>query len=137
MEKITLTKVKDDSIGAALLVGGLTLGSMAMKFANTKVSNPWITPAIAVALGFGVRLMTTNENAKDIGSGVMAAGVADGLKKGLNMLAAKVPALQAVSDSIPTLSGMGRMGEFPIIASQLRGDYAPAEVVSTAALLRR
>lgn len=127
-KKLTIKKAKNELIGAGLLALGLTGGSMAMKFASSKVPSPWLLGVIGLGAGLGIRVMVDNENVKDFGSGVMAAGAADLLKKGLNALAAKVPALQPFSDNIPTLSGPGG---YQMIASSLRGDYADAEVVDT------
>jgi hypothetical protein len=109
---------------------------MLMKLASDYVPG-WLTPLVAIGIGFGARLVFDNSTVKDIGTGVMIAGVIDGTKKVLGKFTPTVPALGPVNNAIPSLSGPG--GEpvyYGFIPQQLRGDFTDVQVVDAQYALR-
>lgn len=135
MKKITLNSVIDEGVGAAGASAGVIGGSLLMKMAAGKV-NPWLLPLIAFGTGYGIRLISTNDTLKDVGTGLLISGVLDGTKKVLTKF--NIAALSPINDNIPALSG-GYVGEidFPVIPGNLRGEYAPAEVMGNPTAMLR
>lgn len=129
MKKVTLESAKNEAIGAIGAGAGVVVGSYAMRMASGKV-NPWLVGLIGLIGGYGIRLMTNNETVKDVGTGLLIAGTLDIAKKTIDQFGASVPMLQTISANIPALSGVGEM-QYQLPMAQLRGDYAPAQVVSS------
>lgn len=101
MKKITLKSATDELVGAGLVSTGVVAGSLAMKMAAGKL-NPWLVPLIGIVGGYGVRLVTDNNNAKDVGTGLLIAGTMDLAKKALDRFGL---GSNVVAQAIPTLSG--------------------------------
>lgn len=136
MKKITVNLVKNELIDAGAASTGVVGGSMLMKLAADYVPG-WLAPLAAIGIGFGARLLSDNSTVKDIGTGVMIAGVIDGTKKVLGKFAPNVPMLAQVNNAIPSLSGPG--GEqvyYGFVPQQLRGDFTDAQVVDAQYALR-
>lgn len=136
-KKITVDSALDELLGSAAAGAGVVGASIAMKMAAGKI-NPWLVTLLGLSAGYGLRLASKNETAKDVGTGILIAGTLDGAKKLLNKFSGKVEALDTINASIPQLSGaVGQTVSF--VPHNLRGEFAAAEVMpnrSPAALLR-
>lgn len=112
MKKITLKSVTDDLAGAGLASIGAIGGYFAMDQVNanfgTKADGTenklvkWLTPAVGFGIGFGARMLTDNQNVKDISTGVIVAGWLDLIKKSLqelNITAVKVPSINGMGNA--------------------------------------
>lgn len=143
-EKLTVKTAVDDVIGGALVGTGVVGASVVMKVASAKFNlNPWLTPAIALALGIGGRIganLVSNKNVKDgikdVSSGFVAAAALDLAYKGLKKfdLLAKLP--DELQTSIPQLSGGDRAQVISVpgfygASDALRGDFQEANVMSS------
>lgn len=134
-KKVTVDSAIDELLGSAAAGVGVVGASIAMRMASGKI-NPWLVTLLGLSAGYGLRLASKNETAKDVGTGILIAGTLDGAKKLLNKFSGKVAALDSINASIPQLSG--GMG-VTFVPQNLRGDFTQAEVLpnrSTAALLR-
>lgn len=133
-KKVTMDSAIDELLGSAAAGAGVVGASIAMRMVSGKV-NPWLVTLLALTSGYGLRLASKNETAKDVGTGILIAGTLDGAKKILNKVSGKVSALDTINQSIPQLSGY--VGQSGFVPKNLRGEYQPAqEVRNPAALLR-
>ena len=107
MKKITLDSVKNEVIGGASAGAGVVGGSLLMKMAGGSLNSisPWLTPLIAILAGYGIRITVDNEMLKDVGTGVLTAGVLAAVKQAITQFGGSVAALQTISASIPQLNG--------------------------------
>lgn len=134
-KKVTMDSAIDELLGSAAAGAGVVGASIAMRMVSGKV-NPWLVTLLALSSGYGLRLASKNETAKDIGTGILIAGTLDGAKKILNKVSGKVAALDTINQSIPQLSGFGQFNP-GFVPKNLRGEYQPAQEVKTPAALLR
>lgn len=136
-KKVTMDSAIDELLGSAAAGAGVVGASIAMKMVSGKI-NPWLVTLLGLSAGYGLRLASKNETAKDVGTGILIAGTLDGAKKLLNKFSGKVAALDTINQSIPQLSGhVGQTINAGFVPRNLRGDFVPAEEVrQPAALLR-
>lgn len=132
-KKVTVDSAIDELLGSAAAASGVVGASIAMKMASGKI-NPWLVTLLGLSAGYGLRLASKNETAKDVGTGILIAGTLDGAKKLLNKFSGKVAALDTINQSIPQLSG--HVGQ-TFVPQNLRGEFVPAEVVQQPAALLR
>lgn len=104
MKAITLKSAKDEAIGALGASLGVVGGSVLMKMASGKL-NPWLVSALGLIAGYGIRLTSSNEMLKDVGTGLLVAGTLDVARKAVDAFGANIPGLSLLSENIPTLSG--------------------------------
>ena len=105
MEKLTLSKAKDESVDYLIASAGAMVGITAMKMATGYGLNKWLVPFIGFAGGIAIKLVTKNPMAKSFGTGLGIAGGLDLGKKGLDFVGAKIPALANLTQNIPGFSG--------------------------------
>lgn len=104
--------------------GGLVLGSIVMKKVGEvlpaslpAIAQKIIPGALGMVLAFLLNKKFSNEYVKNASMGLGLAGFVDVLKK----ITADIPALAQVSNALPTVSGLGRIGYV-----QNDGDYPPS-----------
>lgn len=142
-KKVTMDSAIDELLGSAAAGAGVVGASIAMRMVskNGKV-NPWLVTLLALSSGYGLRLASKNETAKDIGTGILIAGTLDGAKKILNKVTGgkftENSTMDTINKSIPQLSGyVGQTFNPGFVPKNLRGEYQPAQEVKTPAALLR
>jgi len=148
MEKVTLSKAKDEVLDFATVGMGTALGIIAMKFASGYGLNKWLVGSVGLVGGIALRVMGSGM-VKSLGTGLGAAGAADLTKKSVDLVATKVPALKMLSDNLPSFSGfpadpfsfnntnpIGGNGGSNTLLRGMRGpdEYSPVTVVSSTLL---
>lgn len=148
MEKVTISKAKDEALDFFISAFGTSLGIVLMKLATKTGVNQWLVPGIGLVGGVGLRIMGPNAFLKSIGTGVGIAGAADLTKKGLDYAGTKIPALANLTKDVPNFSGFPsdpvnfQRGSYNAINSTILrglrgvGDPVPSQRLLSSKLLR-
>lgn len=105
MEKVTVSKAKDEVLDFFISAFGTSLGIVLMKMATKWGANQWLVPGVGLVGGVGLRVMGKGPFLKAFGTGVGIAGAAHLTKKGLDYAGTKIPMLATLTKDVPSFSG--------------------------------